>query len=431
MARIFISYRREQAAFVATAIHRELEKRFGKTSVFLDTHAIAGGSDFLDRIEREIRECRVVLVVMQEGWAEVTDASGRRRLDQPDDVVRRELELAIEQDKEIVPLLIDAARMPGPGRLPPSLAPLARRNGMQVRPGLDFQTDVERITRVIEPAPRNRTVAVRTMAVMAMVAAAVTLAWIVWRPRQTMVTVPAGSFIMGCNQRVDHECAAEETPAHEVDLDAFSIDRTETTVAEYSECVRAGACTVEGVTLPFWNGTDHPEGQASCNWGLEGRSNHPMNCLTWEQARTYCAWAKKRLPTEEQWEKAARDRDGRKYPWGNDAYETVGAPVANVADEAANRELSADWKIDGGYVEGYDDGYGGTAPVGSFPAGASPYGALDMVGNVWEWVDGGAPSGRVVRGGSWYDLPSFARTSSRDVVPAVNRLTIVGMRCAR
>jgi formylglycine-generating enzyme required for sulfatase activity len=189
--------------------------------------------------------------------------------------------------------------------------------------------------------------------------------------------------------------------------------------------VRAGACSASGLDMPLYDGNERPRFASYCNWGKSGRGSHPINCLDWSKARTYCAWARKRLPTEAEWEKAARGPDGRKYPWGNEGYgRTV---VANIADESLKRELS-----DATIAEEYDDGFVGTAPVGQFPAGASPYGALDMVGNVWEWVEDWYDLGktRSVRGGSWFGEPRLARASTRDGLGPSDRFGYFGLRCA-
>lgn len=215
-----------------------------------------------------------------------------------------------------------------------------------------------------------------------------------------MVLVPAGEFIMG-NDRGE----ADEKPEHKVYLDAFYIDKYETTVDQYGKCAQAGKCT-------------KPNEGGGCNWGKSDRGKHPINCVDWNQVKTYCEWAGKRLPTEAEWEKAARGTDGRVYPWGNEW----------DAGKCVNNTNS-------------------TKPVGSIPAGASPYGCLDMVGNVWEWCadwyDAGyyktAPvrnppgpaSGttRVLRGGAWVLLPTYFRAARRHCDSPAVRDSYGGFRC--
>jgi len=166
-----------------------------------------------------------------------------------------------------------------------------------------------------------------------------------------MVEVPAGPFWMGCHEAIDNNCLPDEKPFRQVDLPAFAVDKYEVTVGEYRRCVEAGVCAA-------------PVRLAECNYWLSGRDNYPVNCLGVPDGRDYCAWAGKQMPTEEQWEKAARGVDGRLFPWGNEFNPAY-----------ANRG-------DGGEV----DGFVTSAPVGSFPEGASPYGAMDMIGNCWEWT---------------------------------------------
>jgi len=220
-----------------------------------------------------------------------------------------------------------------------------------------------------------------------------------------MVEVAKGTFDMGCNADVDDECSDDELPQHEVSLAAFEIDVTEVTQGQYAACLAEGACAAP-----------------SCAWDCE-RNDYPATCIDWEEASTYCAWADKRLPTEAEWEKAARGRDGRKYPWGNDE------PDCSLTN--------------------MDGCAGELMPVGSLPDGASAYGALDMAGNVVELVadvyaadyyaespsdnpTGPAKGDRYGgRGGGFKSDSVWQRASKRDWYDADDRSGSLGFRCAR
>ena len=264
-------------------------------------------------------------------------------------------------------------------------------------------------------------------------------------PPAGMVLVAAGPFWRGCKPEVDGECTEPEKPGRELSLGHFFIDRTEVTVGGYKACVDAGACKTDDLATPVFEGKPQPDWAWACNWGKADRAGHPVNCVAWEQAAAYCKWAGKRLPSEAEWEKAARGKDGRKYAWGNMEYAELARNalrMGNIADEAEKRR-DPEWTV----AAGYDDGFAGTAPVGSFPAGASPAGALDMTGNVLEWVadwydpgyyekapaaDPPGPSAgelRVARGGAWYGEPDTTRIGLRWPNPT-RRIVAVGFRCA-
>ena len=227
-----------------------------------------------------------------------------------------------------------------------------------------------------------------------------------------MKLVASGSFWMGCNTTVDSECQSDESPYHQVTLSGYYMDKTEVTQAEYKKCVDAGEC-------------DTP----SCDWDPTGTPNRPVVCVTWSQAGEYCVWAGKRLPTEAEWEKAARGTDGRKYPWGN---ETATCDYAVMYDGSWGCGTGSTWDV-----------------CGKSPAGDSPYGLCDMAGNVYEWVSDWYDSGyytnsqasnptgpvsgslRVLRGGSFYSNDDSLRASFRyDVNPSVYSHSL-GFRCAR
>ncbi len=234
------------------------------------------------------------------------------------------------------------------------------------------------------------------------------------------VYVPAGEFLMG-NAGGDEE----EQPPHVVYLDEFWIDQTEVTNMMYRICVEAGLCNEP--TMPSF----HPA------YTDPSTLNHPVIHVSWDDAKTYCEWAERRLPTEAEWEKAARGFDERLYPWGNSE---PTSDKLNLCDQNCSNEWKVSW---------LDDGYAHSAPVGSYPAGASPYGTLDMAGNVLEWVADwydeayytntqmenptGAMEGerRVTRGGAWSDGAYNSRVTHRESQPPNERNDVIGFRCAR
>ena len=231
-----------------------------------------------------------------------------------------------------------------------------------------------------------------------------------------MVFVPAGEFLMG-SERGD----ADERPIHTVYLDAFYIDMYEVTNASYRLCAEAGACS------------------PPANFGSSTRESYydspafddfPVIYVSWEMARTYCVWRGGSLPSEAQWEKAARGTDGRTYPWG----EGIDCQRANYYRKQGTDFIAC---------------VGDTSRVGSYESGQSPYGTYDMTGNVWEWVavwygssyysespssnPPGPESGnaRVVRGGAWHFSDFSVRASRRYWFDPSNALENVGFRCAR
>ncbi len=258
------------------------------------------------------------------------------------------------------------------------------------------------------------------------------------------MSIPGGAFWMGS---AEGEGEADERPQRRVTLSAFCIDRTEVTVAAYRACVGAGGCTPAPSTVNVSNYSpeDARFWSQFCNAGRDDVDSHPINCVDWAQADGYCRWRGGSLPTEAQWEYAARGSDGRRYPWGNGA---PGPTRLNAIGAEANRGLSPLGRTFHARMYDGDDGYPFTAPVGSYPAGASPFGLQDMAGNVCEWVADwyGAydstsavnPVGpqsaqyRVNRAGSWiFSIPTDVRASRRFRDAVAERHHFLGFRCAR
>jgi eukaryotic-like serine/threonine-protein kinase len=220
-----------------------------------------------------------------------------------------------------------------------------------------------------------------------------------------LVYIPAGEFTMGSNDE-DKDAADDEKPQHKVYLDPFWIDQTEVTNGMYNKCVNAGVCILP--ILP--------------SEAFFQEANQPVQGLAWTQAVEYCEWVERRLPTEAEWEKAARGTDARLFPWGNELLDEDTANYNFIFNQFMN--------------------------VGSFPLGASPYGVLDMAGNVWEWTSDfysedyyvnspyKNPTGpeigniKVIRGGAWNTVLRAIRVTNRHwAFPG--RDDIVGFRCAK
>jgi formylglycine-generating enzyme required for sulfatase activity len=248
-----------------------------------------------------------------------------------------------------------------------------------------------------------------------------------------MVHVAGGTFAMGSPTGVG---SGDEHPQHRVTLAGYCIDKTEVTVAAYARCAASGTCTA--ASEPAKDGVN-----SLCNGARADRQDHPINCVDWDQAAAYCASVDKRLPSEAEWELAARGDDGRTYPWGNEAPSAKRLNACGGECRELGKRLGRTWSV----LYEDSDGWDGTAPVGSFPAGASPAGALDMAGNVCEWTadwygaytrdaskDPHGPkagSARAYRGGGWFDNGVGVRGAFRSRYEAAHRNAGLGFRCAR
>jgi formylglycine-generating enzyme required for sulfatase activity len=368
-------------------IHERLASVFGGENVFRDTSDIHGGEDWRGILSREIHSCKVMLVVIGPDWATLADAAGRRRLLDPDDVTRWEVETGLLRSRAgqavVIPLLVLEAQIPRQGDLPESLWPLLEKNVVRLRNYPDFQRDFE------------------TLVLDIRLSLGYTSDDITVEPYEPeTIRIAGGTFWMGCQpaENIPHY----ETPLHEVSLADFRIGKYPVTNKQYE--VFAAEARIEIPRQLGWEGQRVPR----------GREKHPVTGVTWYEALAYCEWLSGKtgrsysLPSEAQWEKACRGGTSCLFPWGDE-----------FDPSRCNQ------------------GRGGVAPVDTYPA-QNDFGLFDLVGNLrqwtctlWEQVDSHQPgpypwredgrndlnadseTPRVLRGGAMRDPPFQQRCSFR------------------
>jgi formylglycine-generating enzyme required for sulfatase activity len=232
----------------------------------------------------------------------------------------------------------------------------------------------------------------------------------------SMVVLAGGSFRSG--ERSGHSDLADRGAVGRTEyygVSPFAMDTTEVTVEAYGKCVRAGKCEPAPIAVS-WDGlksSEREEWSPLCNGARADRAGHPVNCVDWGQAAEYCKWRGKRLPTNAEWEWAARGgKDGNRYPWGSDA------PAAQLC-----------WS-GGGAAEKRR----GTCPVGSYPQGDTPTGLKDLAGNVWEWTANNRSwaIGKLIHGGGWYDrAPANVQGAITQEPERSRRSVDLGFRCVK
>jgi formylglycine-generating enzyme required for sulfatase activity len=438
MPRIFLCYRRQDSIGVAGRIYDRLRAHFGNDAIFMDIDSIPFGEDFREHIDTAVGQCDIVLAVIGPKW--VGEIGAQRRLDDPRDFVRIELESALNRKLPLIPILIDHAAMPAEIDLPASLAPLAYRNAIEIDQGRDFHPHVDRLVRGIEfhfqksvhatgKPPRETTSPPPTPEP----APAPPANGLTNSLGMTLVHIEPGSFLMGSTkEQVDQlmrmfsdlkrEWLDREQPSHTIKITRpFYLARHPVTQGQYQ--------AVMGQNPSHFNGSaDLPVESVSwydavifCNKLSEREDRMPYYRVDGDTV-TILGDNGYRLPTEAEWEYACRAGSSTLYPFGDDA-----SALGDFAWYDANSERK-------------------THAVGQKKPDA--WGLHDMLGDVWEWCwDGydanyyasspsadptGAPGAmyRVLRGGSWFNFPGDCRSADRGWYEPSLRDVIVGFRPA-
>jgi formylglycine-generating enzyme required for sulfatase activity len=425
MARIFISYRRDDSAGMAGRLYDRLEAGFGRDNIFMDIDAIPLGVDFRDYLQSAVGQCDVLLAVIGRNWFGRT-AEGVRRLDDPKDFVRIEIEAALVRGIPVIPVLIDKVPMPAESELPSSVASLAYRNAIMVDHGRDFHGHVDRLIRGIEwlvqrgATPTPKPVAPRPAVVEPVPAPDDPAQPITNTIGMKLVLIPSGVFLMGSPDSDQHAFDIEK-PQHRVRItQPFYLGVYEVTQGQYRVVTSESPSYFKGsddlpVERVSWN-----DAVAFCN-KLSAREGLKPYYQTGTGLPT--GGDGYRLPTEAEWEYACRAGSTTRFSFGD--------------EEASLGEYA--------WFDGNSDKK--THPVGQKRPNA--FGLYDMHGNVWEWCwdgyeenyyansPGADPVGpsqaadRVVRGGSWGSDPLLCRAALRNRFTPGGRYGDLGFRVAR
>ncbi|MEM8614452.1 MAG: SUMF1/EgtB/PvdO family nonheme iron enzyme [Cyanobacteria bacterium P01_H01_bin.105] len=463
---IFISYRRSDSTAETDRIYDRLVADFGPDRVFQDVDSIPLGIDFAEYLDQAVSQCQVVLVIIGKTWLTVTEPDGTRRLDNPDDFVRIEVESALSRKIPVIPVLIQGASMPRRPQLPESLQSLARRNGMAVGYNPRFRADMNRLIKGLkvilgEAVPSSSATGSRSETKTVYVeqgpkydlrgaqfaggfAEAVKGDQIGGainnqnlRPSATkpqtpasfieelgndvildMVYIPEGDFLMGSPED-EAERRNDEGPQHPVRVSDFYMGKYAVTQAQWKAVARLQKVEIGLETDPS---------------GFKGH-DLPVEQVSWFEAVEFCQRLSKytgnnyRLPSEAEWEYACRAGTTTPFYFG----ETISTDQANYAGDYTY----------GSGKKGVDRGK--TTSVGRFPT--NNFGLTDMHGNVWEWCQdhwhenySGAPkdsspwiqrgdsNGRVIRGGSWFYIPRSCRSACRNYLTPGSRDSYFGFR---
>ncbi|MBH0181071.1 MAG: SUMF1/EgtB/PvdO family nonheme iron enzyme [Nitrospira sp.] len=347
-------------------MYDRLIQQFGREAVFKDADSIPFGVDFRIYLDEQVAKCDVFLAVIGRNWMKANGRKGKSRLEEPGDFVRIEVESALKRDIPIIPVFVGGASTPPADRLPASMQDLSYRNGIAVRPDPDFHRDMDRLIQYLKQqiqGPKGY------RAELGPLSGELTYVKI----PADMVQVPKGPFLHGdqkTSETIDHDYLIDKYPVTNEKYQAFILAGGYKNQQYWSDDGWTWK-TKNNITGPvFWNNE---------KWN---KGDHPIVGVSYYEAEAYAKWAGKRLPTEQEWEKAARGEDGRQYPWGE--------------------------AFDKNKCNSYEAGLGHTTPVTQYSEGVSPYGCYDMAGNVWEWCAGWydeSQGRRVIRGGSWYSLP--------------------------
>jgi formylglycine-generating enzyme required for sulfatase activity len=509
--KIFISYRRFDSIAYAGRIHDRLVATYGEKNVFKDVDDIPIGQDFRTILTREVSKCDVLLVLIGRTWLDARDANGNRRLDDVDDFVRTEIRAGLRRANcLVIPMLLSGAQMPQSNQLPDDLRELAYKNAVSVRDDPDFHRDMVRLIDALDryestvpippppPVSRFTIAAAGLLILLVLVAGGITLRTIFQEPTSTPIvsaipsptatvptltstpsptaTIPTLTSTPSPTATVPTLTStpsltpipptsvptATDTPepptamptAESFDAALVRAERGVTTNTEWIPyiqdfnginmvlvprgCFTIGANPQESDEqngnrrcFPpfFFDQTEVTQeqfrrfsGRAATNPSFSG-DDMPVENITWFEARDFCRlYRGASLPTEAEWEYVARGPDELNYPWGDEWI-----PINTVWNRTVFRT---------------------TANVGSIPDGASWVGALDMSGNVWEWVNSlymdypydlahentliDVTSGRVLRGGSWYDYDSdILRSGRRSTATPNHTSNLYGFRCVR